>query len=621
MNNRCLEIDLHTQTFRTRTLEEKVLKQYLGGRGLGARLLYEYTTAGEDPLAGSSPMIITTGLLAGSGWPSAVQWHVTEKSSLTGGIRSSLAWGRFGIVLHSLGYAAVIIQGRSETPVYLHLAGKEVRFKNAEAYQGTDTQVFAARMAEVYTGSSSLAIGRAGEAMTGLAAAIADGYSMTLRGCGTIMGSKRLKGIVAEPGEYTPSWIQEKEWLSLSEVVREKVATHQTSVRLRDVGKALFISSKNLRGDWPTRNYQQPSFEMIENFNAEAIKDITVGTKSCESCDIGCIRKTRTERVDTEGLELEPIWTLGARIGNGDLAYLVDLYDRCLKDGVDPSGFGGIVAFAMECSQRGILPRDYRVQWGNPEDIDRLWEEMIEDKGLGGMLRNGTRKFCEAHPECLPYAMQVKGVELSAQEPRQSQTFGLNNAVSSWGGDGLYALPTLDVANNVAAMEVIAPELLPDALETHTPTHKGAVQIISEEVNALSDSLGICKFACPESYAIMPSDLAEAWSHIFKEPMDAKGIMTLGDGIIEMERLFNLREGISPEEDRLPERFLTEPITVDIYDGDRLKGLVKTGETRTCLSFLDEMKEEYYALRGWDGGIPADREAKEAALEGEKLFV
>jgi aldehyde:ferredoxin oxidoreductase len=367
----------------------------------------------------------------------------------------------------------------------------------------------------------------------------------------------------------------------------------------------MLIRSKNQVGDLATRNHQQCSFdEAIDDIDGLAVRKLTVQNRFCTDCPIGCIRITKSGDVMTEGPEYEPIWALGPRIGNGDLHFLIQLFEECLRLGVDPIGFGGVMAFAMECYQRGLLNSEYALTWGEQQAISRFLEELVEGNGTGGALRNGTREYYRHHPETRPYAMEVKGVELSGQEPRQSKAFGLSLGVSNWGADWGYGLPTIDVANNIAAAKTLFPDEYKHILEVTSERAKAKLVCFTEAYNAISDSLGICKFACPETYALMPSDLAKARSAELGFEQTAEDLLLIGEKIINLERLINQREGFTADDDYLPERFLKEPIVVDIYEGDRLTGLKKTQNKRILTNEFYAMRQEYYNLRGWKDGMP-----------------
>ncbi|MEL7608391.1 MAG: aldehyde ferredoxin oxidoreductase family protein [Bacillota bacterium] len=605
MHGKLLYVDLSDSSFRIEPIREELLEGFIGGRGLGARLLYDLTTPGLDPFAPESPLIFTVGPFTGTKWPSGTQWSVTAKSPLTKAYGGGFCWGEFGIRMRRSGCLGIILRGRAPKPVSLLIGKNGVEFLDASQLWGKSTRETTDGLSLGRPGCSVACIGQAGERLSGLASIIGDKYQMVLRtGMGAVMGSKYLKAIAIEdiPWESPAN----EGFDALAERLIPQVRDHYASKRLREQGKPMLIRSKNMVGDLATHNHQRPSFdECIDRIDGEAMKRFTVSNKCCEGCPIGCLRVTRTAKVVTEGPEYEPIWALGPRIGNGDLEYLIDLFEECLADGLDPIGFGGVLAFAMECAQKGLIRPEYELRWGERTAIDRFYRELVDNVGLGGELRNGTKEYYLNHPETRPYAMEVKGVELSGQEPRQSKAFGLSLAVSNWGADWGYGLPTLDVAYNIAAAKELFPDDYNELLIVTSEEHKARLVKFTEEFNAVSDSLGICKFACPETYALMPRDLAEGLSAYSDREITQESLLETGERIINLERMFNMREGLTKEDDYLPERFLREPIVVDLYEGNRLEGLRKTDQTRTLTSDLKRMIQEYYGLRGWPDGKPS----------------
>lgn len=605
MHERILYIDLSDSSFRIEPISDDLLESYIGGRGLGARLLYNLTSPGIEPFAPESPLIFTVGPFTGTKWPSGAQWSVTAKSPLTKAYGGGFCWGEFGTRLRHAGYLGIVVQGRAATPVSLLIGKNGVEFLEASCLWGKNTRETTDLLSLGRPRCSVACIGPAGERLSGLASIIGDKYQMVLRtGLGAVMGSKRLKAIIIEDSPWKLPLNESFD--AVSERLIPRVHDHYASKRLREQGKPMLIRSKNMVGDLATHNHQRPSFdECIDGIDGEAMKRFTLSNKSCEGCPIGCVRVTKTAKVVTEGPEYEPIWALGPRIGNGDLEYVIHLFEDCLSDGVDPIGFGGVLAFAMECAQRGLIHPDYEFGWGEKTAIGRFYRELVNNVGLGGELRNGTREYYLRHPLTRPYAMEVKGVELSGQEPRQSKAFGLSLAVSNWGADWGYGLPTLDVAYNIVAAKELFPDDYVKLLEVTSEEHKAKLVKFTEEFNAVSDSLGICKFACPETYALMPRDLAEGLSAYFGHEITQKSLLEAGERIVNLERMYNMREGLTKEDDYLPERFVKEPIVVDLYEGNRLEGLRKTEQTRTLTSDLDRMIREYYQLRGWPDGRPS----------------
>lgn len=602
---RILVVDLQNRTQEVRELPPEVQRAVLGGRGLGAYLLYTMAPPGIGPQDPANPLIFAAGPFAGTPWPSAVQFQVTAKSPLTQAYGGGFAWGDLAPRLRRAGFAAVVFVGRASSPVYAVLTSGGVTIHDAQTLWGKDTRETTSRLQESYPEASVATIGPAGERLAGLASIIADKYHMVIRtGLGAVMGGKHLKALVVTETDPAPPADIPRKFAEFAGAMYQQVADHPASRRLRELGKPMLIDSKNQVGDLPTKNHQFTSFDQVAKINAEAVKGVTKGNRACPGCPIGCIRETETATTKTEGPEYEPIWALGPRIGVGDLGFLIELYERCLSLGLDPIGLGGVLAFAMEGVERGLIQASYRLAWGQPDGITSFVTELVEGTGLGGELRDGTRAYAARQPATRRFAIEVKGVELSGQEPRQSKAFGLSLAVSNWGADWGYGLPTLDVAHNVKAASVLFPDYLPEILEVTSEKHKARLVKFTEEFNAVSDSLGICKFACPETYALMPADLARGLELYMSSPLTPEELLSIGERTVNLERMYNLREGLTAADDYLPERFLKEPITVDVYSGDRLTGLVKTDQRRTLVSRLGPMKEEYYALRGWPGGMP-----------------
>lgn len=606
-----LIVNLSDKTFLYEELPEVMTDNFLGGRGLGVLLLTKYGQ-GVPAYSPKNPLIFTVGLLTGTSFPSSVQWQVTSKSPLTNGIGGGFTWGGFGIDLKKTGLMGVVFVGKLETPGYIVVKENDVIFKDATFLWGENTRKTTKELRNRHNNASIATIGPAGEKMSGLASIISDSYHMVIRtGLGAVMGSKNLKAVVVN-GEAE---IEENDnYREVTKELFEQVKNYPASRRLRDEGKSMLIRSKNMVGDLATNNHQLTSFKLVDNIDADALKKYTVGNVYCPGCSIGCIRKSKTKKDTIEGPGYETIWALGPRIGNGDLEFLIDLYNRCLLEGVDPISLGGVLAFTMECIEKNLVKSVYDLSWGNKDGISKFLDELVDGEGLGGELRDGTKAYYLKNPDTKPYAMEVKGVELSGQEPRQSKAFGLSLAVSNWGADWGYGLPTMDVAHNTAAAEKIFPEFLPEILDVTSENYKAELIKFSEEFNAISDSLGICKFACPETFALMPDDLAKSYNTYADKELSTKELLSIGERIINLERVYNMKEGLSAEDDYLPERFTTTPIIVDVYTGDRLKGLEKTGETRTLVNNLDVMLKKYYELRGWPEGITSEEKLKQLKI-------
>jgi aldehyde:ferredoxin oxidoreductase len=275
----------------------------------------------------------------------------------------------------------------------------------------------------------------------------------------------------------------------------------------------------------------------------------------------------------------------------------------CNDLGLDTISTGVVIAFAMECHQRGLLDdAEFSLEWGDPASLLGLIAAIAHRRGLGDLLAEGVRRAAQAIGGDAPrYALHVKGMELPRQEPRIAKGFGLGHATSNRGADHLYALPTVDLAGNLeAARRLFPPEIVPRLMDTDDETYKPDLVILSEHICAVSDALGVCKFTTAETYALYPEDLAAGLSALWGHEVSVEELLTAGERIVNLERLFNVRLGLSRADDRLPPRFAEEPLAVHRFEGETAMP-VHVGLVRD----LDAMLDRYYQLRGWnENGVP-----------------
>ena len=276
----------------------------------------------------------------------------------------------------------------------------------------------------------------------------------------------------------------------------------------------------------------------------------------------------------------------------------------------------------MECHQRGLLDdADLSLAWGDADTVLGLIERIAHRRGLGDLLAEGVRRAAQAIGGDAPrYAMHVKGMELPRQEPRIAKGFGLGHATSNRGADHLYALPTIDLAGNLdAAQRLFPPEIIPALMETDDETYKPDLVVFSEHYCALSDALGVCKFTTAETYALLPEDLAAGLSALWGQEIGGEELLTAGERIVNLERLYNVRLGLSRADDRLPSRFTTEPLEVYASARDEATGEVLRPAEPVhpgILRDFDAMLDRYYRLRGWNAnGVPTPETLRRLGLD------
>ncbi len=608
-------IDLSTSTTNLRPPDAGLTARFLGGRGLGVALLSRHLADPSDPFAPGNPLIFAIGPLTGTPWPAGARTHVTFHSPLTGVYGYANAGGFFGAALRRAGYDALVITGRAEQPVYLEVTPEGVAIRPADHLWGLGVHATHESLA---TGGARVAcIGPAGENGVRFAAIIGDGSRAAARcGGGAVMGSKNLKAVVVRgqrpldlPAEFR----------ALARRAFEQVRDHPNVTGLRDWGTVHLVTVKNYSGDLPARNHQLGQVPWADRIDAQVIAHYTHKTTGCFACPIRCGRVTRIKSGpyagDLEGPEYESLDALGPMCWIDDPEVIIHANRLCDDLGLDTISTGVTIAFAMECHQRGLLDdSELSLEWGDADTVLGLIERIAHRQALGDLLAEGVHRAAQSiGGDAAYYAMHVKGLEIPRQEPRIAKGFGLGHATSNRGADHLYALPTIDLARNLeAANRLFPPEIIPALMDPDDETYKPDLIIFSEHYCAVSDALGVCKFTTAETYALFPEDLAAGLSALWGREITAEELLTAGERIVNLERLYNARLGLSRADDCLPTRFTAEPLEIYDFDRDGATGEpVHIGRLRDFEAMLDR----YYRLRGWDeNGIPTPETLRRLGL-------
>lgn len=604
-------IDLSTRATHTEAVKAELVTQFLGGRGLGAALLFQHLVHPAAPLTPGNPLVFSVGPLTGTPWPTGARTHVTFHSPLTSIYGYANTGGFFGAALRRAGYDALAITGRADRPVYLEITPDGVAVRPAVHLWGKGT--YATHDDLATNGARVACIGPAGENGVRFAAIVNDrGRAAARCGGGAVMGSKHLKAVVVR-GQVDldlPATFRNQARRAF-----EHVRDHPHVAGLRDLGTVFLVGPKNLSGDLPTLNHQLGQVPWAERVDAQAIARYTLRNKGCFACPIRCGRVTRVESGphagDLEGPEYETLDALGPMCGIDDPEAIIHANRICNDLGLDTISTGSVIAFAMECHQRGLLDDpDFSLEWGNVDTLLGLVQQIARRRNLGDLLAEGSRRAAETIGEGAPkLAMHVKGMELPRQEPRIAKGFGLGHATANRGADHLYALPTIDLAGNLEAAGRIFPAaIVPELLETDNEAYKPDIVVFSEHYCAVSDALGVCKFTTAETYALYPEDLAAGLSALWGREVSSEELLTAGERIVNLERLYNVRLGLSRVDDRLPDRFTSEPLKIHAFDRDEATGEIHPSPEPVHVGVLrdfDAMIDRYYRLRGWDeNGIP-----------------
>jgi aldehyde:ferredoxin oxidoreductase len=581
-----LEVDLTTSTISERPLDMEMARQYLGGRGLGARLLWDEVGPGIDSLSPQNVLIFTVGPLTGTGYQTSNRFSVSTLSPQTGTVLDANSGGFWGMQFKKTGYDGLIVRGRAEKPVYLEIKPDGVTFHDASALWGQRVMAVTKALGQNDNKRNVLCIGPAGENLNRIAAIMNDGQrSLARGGPGAVMGSKNLKAIVVE-GKDRPGIDDQERFKFLLYETRKLIRQSPlTSQALPEFGTVVMMNIVNSVGALPTRNHRETQFEGAEAISGETLTEKYLEKNaSCWACPIACTRITRTEKVEGEGPEFETCWAFGAECGCDDMEAIIEANYLCNELGMDTISAGSTIACAMELSELGLLDSDLR--FGRADLLAQTVVEMGERRGLGAELADGSLRLATKYgrPDL---SMSVKGMEMPAYDPRGMQGQGLLYATSNRGG--------CHMRGNMLGLEVLG---LPKLIDRFQVQGKSSYVILHQNVAAAIDSLVVCKFtnmAASEEY------FARVLAAVSGMDFSTGELIRVGERVYNLERLYNNRQGFTRADDTLPPRLLNEPSP--------------DGPSKGWVSHLEPMLEEYYRSRGWDQqGVPKPRKLEDLGL-------
>ena len=561
-------------------IEESILQRTLGGVGLGAWLLHREAPLGVDPFAPEAPLIFSFSPLVGTSFTTSAKFAVVAKSPLTGGISDALSSSHFAIAGKRMGVDAIVLVGACAEPSEL----VDGRLRPSESW-GCSAEETARKLAPY---GRVAAIGVAGERLVRFANLSADGRHAGRGGLGAVMGSKRLKAIAIRGEVETP--IADPERVEfLSKRLRKRAAGESTA-KYRELGTIGNLLTFDRLGTLPTRNFQESHFDQAEALSAERWHATRRHRRaSCASCTIGCEHRFAFGSSETR-VEYESLFALGPLCGVGDPDVVLAAAHRCDELGIDTISAGATLAFAMECRQRGLL--EGGPGFDEPDALLGWLDDIALRRGLGDRMAEGSLRLARSiGKDSIDFAPQVKGLEMPGYEPRTLQTLALGFAVGARGADH----------NRSGAYEAdFSGEV--DRLCGGADSARHAVE--TEDRAALIDSLILCKFvrgALDNFY----SDCAELLSAVTGQSFDEDALRSVAERVVHLRKAFNIREGWQPEDDTLPERFLSEALSSGPARGARLPRARLAGMIR-----------DYNVTRGWNenGTLPSPL-VKEIFLE------
>jgi len=594
-------VDLSEGTVDMIETPEEVLRKFVGGRGLNMYYLYKYLKPGSDPLSPDNVLILGTGILTGTLAPNTGRHSVTCKSPESGIIGDANIGGFLGPEMRFAGIDRLIILGKAEKPVYLYLEDGNIEIRDARDYWGltcseTDRQI----RYDLGSDVEVECIGPAGENMVRFACT-RYGLKNAAGRCGTgaVWGSKNLKAVVAkgtrglpvdDPEGMLQKHIELRDYLKESKVIKV----------LGRVGTPLLYDVSNYLGAIRTHNSQQTVF--FDTLNAEEVHKYVNKMLGCYGCVVHCRhRNTR----GGEGPEYTTEVLLGANVGVADTGAMIELNNIANDLGLDVSSSGTYIAWAIELFEKGYITEEQAgrvLRFGDYEMVKQLLYDITYRRGLGDTLAEGSWLVDKFGPETGEFLMAIKGLPQSdPHDVRYLKAFALGIATSSRGADHLRSRPTLEILDLPAEFmrrnygQPVNPN--PTAYET-----KAVLVTFSENIFAVVDCMGICKFVCHGFNS--PRNLN--YDHFRELTKLATGLdfskeelQEVGARVLDQERLINYQEkGITRKDDTLPGRYFDEPMP-----SARAKGSYIDREK------FQEMLDEYYHIRGWDdnGMLPQER--------------
>ncbi|KYK29620.1 aldehyde:ferredoxin oxidoreductase [Thermoplasmatales archaeon SG8-52-1] len=600
-------IDLSKNKITIKQTPESLKWLFLGGRGLNSYYLYKMIKPGIDPFSPNNVLIFGSGFLTGTLVPNSSRFNVSSKSPETGILGDANCGGYFAAELRYAGFDRLIILGKAKKPSYLYVNDGKIEINDARDYWGMDTTEIQKNLKKNLGGVEAAVCGVAGENLVRFACVRTGVKNAAGRcGLGAVMGSKNLKAIAAR-GTKGIEISHPEEMLEVVEQLKDYIMNSKITSILGSVGTPLLYEVSNTLGAIRTKNSQLNAWS--DSLNADVIETFVEKMISCSSCIVHCRHRNK---LNGEGPEYTALGLLGANLGIDDPAQVIELNNICNELGLDISSSGTILAWAFELYENGIINKEITgedLHFGDFELAKRLLYKISRREAFGDILAESTRNIKRFGEKSKDYLIAVKGLPQSdPHDCRYIKAFALGIATSSRGADHLRSRPTLEIFLNLPKeiKERIYGRGIPNDPTSYVAKEKTVY--FSDNIFAAIDSLGICKFIChgfnsPHfvDYTWMKKLIHSASGWDFNE----KDILEVGKRIIDIERMFNNREGISKKDDTLPKRYFDDPMSLKIAKGHHIDR-----------EEFNNLLLRYYKLRGWtnDGQVKNDRVKELEAL-------
>ncbi len=607
-HKKLLRGDLTNRRMEVEDLEENLIRKYIGGLGIEAKILYEETTPETDPLSPGNILMAVTGPYTGTGVPTSGRHHLVSRSPLTGFFGESNVGGSWAVHLKRAGFDGILIKGKSEAPVYLWIRDGKMEFRDARPIWGKDSYESAEWLKqETAKEATAAVIGPAGERMAKIASIPHIGHivrAAARTGLGAVMGSKNLKAVVVFGEGPIPIAKPDELKARIKEITPH---IQQATEAFGKFGTSGGIDNYEKIGNFPIKNWRQGRWAGAKKISGAAMHDtILSGRKACMHCPIACGRHIKVTEgpyapMDCEGPEYETIGTLGGLCLVDDLVAIAKANQLCNRYGLDTISAGGIIAFAMEAYEKGIITRSdtdgVELVWGNGKAVVEMVHKMGKGEGIGRLMTEGSKRMAEAlGKNAIEFAIHVKGLEPSAHDPRRFFSQALSYATAARGAchNASWSHPY--------ELALSMPEIgIPESQDAYQIEGKAEFTAKLQDLMCVMDALIICRFS-QVGKAVNVTNHVDWLNLITGWNMEIPEYMKVGERLFNLKRMYNCRLGASRKDDLLPYRFLT---------------LNRTGEDLTNqLPPIGKLLGDYYAYRGWsEDGISTPQKLEELGLD------
>lgn len=613
--NKVLRINLTNESYTIEDLPEEYIKKYLGGRGFNMKRLYDEVSPEVDALGPHNKFIIGVGPLSGTLFPGSARVNFSAKSPQTDSLGDSNAGGFFGPELKFAGFDQVIIEGKAKEKKYIFIKNREVTFHSARNIEGKD--VFETQriiLEELKDDRVQVAsVGPAAENGVKYSGVFCNLVRAAARtGMGAVLASKNVKA-VAVRGTMDLKAKNPEEFMRILKEVDHDVYNHYEYETRKLMGTTKLVHALNEAGCLATRHFQTGRFEHAEEVSGEYLAETyKKKSKGCFACTIPCsrfyeIQKGKYKGLKSEGPEFEGLAGFSSRVGVGDIESSLKAVDLCNRYGMDVISVSECISFAMELYQIGIITKEdadgLDLTWGNSDSVLELITKIAYRKGFGDVLADGVVKAVERiGKNSEKYAMHVKKLEIFQADPRGLKGYALGVAVASRGGDHLRSEPSFEFTED--SEEGIRRFGAAESAFRLEYKGKGRVVKFFEERSALADCLNVCKNTITNMEILPFEQAAEMLNALTEYNFSKEELQKIAERIVNLERAYVVRCGITRKDDTLPERFLKEPLPSDC------------GQSAGSVVELELMLDEYYKSRNWNfiTGIPTIEKLMELDL-------